>query len=84
MVKNKTIQALKIVRIDPKQNLIYVKGHVPGVQGNFVRIRDAFMKQFVNPQYTPPFPMYQVNENDNDDIIDYIPENEDPFAVFLE
>jgi len=40
-----TIQNLKIVQIDPAQNLIFVKGSVPGADRSLVRMKDAVKKQ---------------------------------------
>ena len=39
-----TVQNLQILKIDRGRDLIYVKGHVPGQNGNFVEIRDAVKK----------------------------------------
>lgn len=36
-----TIQNLEVVKVDAEQNLILVKGAVPGVKGGLVTIRDA-------------------------------------------
>ena len=36
-----TIQNLEIVKVDAEQNLILVKGAVPGVKGGLITIRDA-------------------------------------------
>eukprot|EP00939_MAST-03C_sp_MAST-3C-sp1_P005276 g5276.t1 len=36
-----TTQSLHVEKIDPENNLIYVRGSVPGHKGNFVRITDA-------------------------------------------
>ena len=40
-----TIQNLKVVQVDPAQNLLFVKGAVPGADHTFVRVRDAVKKQ---------------------------------------
>ncbi|MGM9937553.1 MAG: 50S ribosomal protein L3 [Candidatus Ornithomonoglobus sp.] len=36
-----TIQNLEVVKVDAEQNLILVKGAVPGIKGSLVTIRDA-------------------------------------------
>lgn len=36
-----TIQNLEVVKVDAEQNLILIKGAVPGVKGSLVTIRDA-------------------------------------------
>ncbi len=40
-VEKVTIQNLEVVKVDAEQNLILVKGAVPGVKGGLVTIRDA-------------------------------------------
>ncbi|KAF9166390.1 54S ribosomal protein L9, mitochondrial [Mortierella sp. AD011] len=39
-----TVQSLKVMKIDNALNLIYVKGCVPGVDNQFVKVRDAVKK----------------------------------------
>lgn len=52
---------LLVYKIDLERNLVYVKGHVPGHNGNFVRIRDAIKgPKFPSP---PPFPTYELPED---------------------
>lgn len=59
-----TVQNLKIVRIDPSRDLLYVKGACPGVNGGFVEIVDAVKGPFYpNP---PPYPTYTKAETDAD------------------
>ena len=41
--KRRTVQNVQIVKIDPSRDLIYVRGSVPGSNGNFVRVVDAVM-----------------------------------------
>jgi len=51
-----TVQNLSVLKIDPVRDLIYVKGAVPGSNGNFVRVVDAVKGPFYpNP---PPFPTF--------------------------
>ncbi|KAF8934596.1 54S ribosomal protein L9, mitochondrial [Haplosporangium gracile] len=40
-----TVQSLKVMKIDNDLNLIYVKGAVPGVDDQFVKVRDAIKKR---------------------------------------
>ena len=58
--KNHSVQNLKVVKIDNTLNLIYVKGHVPGFDRQFVRVRDAVRqkksKLFPKDCTPPPFP----------------------------
>eukprot|EP00474_Spongospora_subterranea_P008686 CRZ09144.1 hypothetical protein [Spongospora subterranea] len=39
--KLRTVQNMKIMRIDHDQNLLYIRGSVPGRRGNWVRLIDA-------------------------------------------
>eukprot|EP01083_Nonionella_stella_P295701 1004899_1 len=49
-----TCTHLTVFRIEPKNNLIYVIGHVPGFMDGFVRITDCHF----NPPKSPPFPTF--------------------------
>ncbi|KAL8150280.1 hypothetical protein V2J09_020088 [Rumex salicifolius] len=60
----RTVKNVWVYKIDPKRNLMWVKGQVPGAEGNFVFIKDAFYKK---PDVsTLPFPTF------------FTPEDEDP------
>lgn len=63
-----TCHTLQIHKIDAKLNLIYIKGHVPGHKGQYVRIRDAMLKrpfEIHGQTYKPPFPTFFADpEND--------------------
>jgi len=52
--RNKTTQNLKVMKIDPLRNLIYVSGAVPGNNGCFIRVCDAVKGPFYPSP--PPFP----------------------------
>ena len=54
--KRRTAQNLQVVKVDPSNNVLYVKGSVPGAKGNFVRIVDAVM----GPRFPqePPRPTF--------------------------
>ncbi|KAI9488535.1 translation protein [Zychaea mexicana] len=58
--KSVTKQNLKIVKVDSAENLIYVKGSVPGFDDQFVKIKDAVKlkaeKRYPKEAYPPPFP----------------------------
>ena len=63
-VERVTMQNLKVLKIEPIRDLIYVKGSVPGNNGTFVRIVDA-----VKGPYYPepaPFPTYSLAPTDKD------------------
>ncbi|XP_068654487.1 large ribosomal subunit protein uL3m-like [Aristolochia californica] len=39
--KQSTVKNVWVYKIDPQRNLMYVKGQVPGAEGNFVFVKDA-------------------------------------------
>mmetsp|Transcript_12025 Transcript_12025/g.24489 ORF Transcript_12025/g.24489 Transcript_12025/m.24489 type:complete len:322 (-) Transcript_12025:678-1643(-) len=51
--KRVTVQSLNIWKVDGPRNLLWLKGHVPGHSGNWVRVFDATRARQV---VTPPFP----------------------------
>eukprot|EP00622_Pseudochattonella_farcimen_P008013 FR744156.1.p1 GENE.FR744156.1~~FR744156.1.p1 ORF type:complete len:269 (+),score=23.19 FR744156.1:38-808(+) len=56
-----TVQNLWVYKINTDNNLIFVKGHVPGQSGAFVRIQDAIK----GPKFPtgPPFPTYTPGDD---------------------
>jgi large subunit ribosomal protein L3 len=54
--KRATAQNLKIMKIDPQRDVIYIKGACPGPNGSFVRIVDAVMGPFYPEE--PPMPTF--------------------------
>jgi large subunit ribosomal protein L3 len=52
---NVTCLNLRVWKVEPRFNLVYVVGQVPGAKETFVRVRDAMRKKFLVP---PPFPTY--------------------------
>uniref|UniRef100_A0A7N0UME2 Large ribosomal subunit protein uL3m n=1 Tax=Kalanchoe fedtschenkoi TaxID=63787 RepID=A0A7N0UME2_KALFE len=61
--KQRTVKNVWIYKIDPARNLMWVRGQVPGAEGNFVFIRDAFYKK---PDIsTLPFPTYLPLEDED-------------------
>ncbi|KAI3976705.1 hypothetical protein MKX01_008563 [Papaver californicum] len=51
-----TVKNVWVYKIDPARNLMWVRGQVPGAQGNFVFVKDAC---YNNPDIsTLPFPTY--------------------------
>eukprot|EP00002_Diphylleia_rotans_P033494 TRINITY_DN7127_c0_g1_i1.p1 TRINITY_DN7127_c0_g1~~TRINITY_DN7127_c0_g1_i1.p1 ORF type:complete len:331 (+),score=85.19 TRINITY_DN7127_c0_g1_i1:43-1035(+) len=59
--KRKTIHSLMVYKIDTKNNLIYLKGGVPGNKKGYVRVYDAVRKQdqfSATLKKNPPFPTY--------------------------
>eukprot|EP00620_Florenciella_sp_RCC1587_P024057 CAMPEP_0182573604 /NCGR_PEP_ID=MMETSP1324-20130603/20315_1 /TAXON_ID=236786 /ORGANISM="Florenciella sp., Strain RCC1587" /LENGTH=298 /DNA_ID=CAMNT_0024788739 /DNA_START=53 /DNA_END=949 /DNA_ORIENTATION=+ len=59
-----TVQNLWVYKINPQRNLLFVKGHVPGVAGGFVRISDA-VKGARFPT-DAPYPTYEGAMADGD------------------
>jgi len=51
--KRITVKNLEVYGVDVDQNLLLVRGHVPGSKGGLVRITDAHTQPFPKP---PPFP----------------------------
>lgn len=50
---------VKILQVDPERNLLYVRGQVPGPQGSFVLVRDAFRWKWAQRQAAElPFPTH--------------------------
>ncbi|XP_047330513.1 50S ribosomal protein L3-2, mitochondrial-like [Impatiens glandulifera] len=65
--KQRTMKNVWVYKIDPARNMIWVRGQVPGSEGNFVFIKDAVYKK---PDISIlPFPTY------------FAPEDEDPEAL---
>lgn len=58
--QNVTVQSLKVVKVDPELNLVFVKGSVPGFDDQFIKIKDAVKlrgeKLFPKEAMPPPFP----------------------------
>eukprot|EP01038_Epipyxis_sp_PR26KG_P007473 gene7473-10186_t len=61
-----TVQNLIILKIDPKRNLIFVKGAVPGTNGSFLRIVDAVKGPFYPSP--PPFPTFLADPSQLDEM----------------
>ena len=49
-----TVQNCQVFRVDPRRNLVYVRGQVPGHKGNFVLVRDSARKTL---EQQPPLPV---------------------------
>ncbi len=64
----RTVQNLRVVKIDRGRNLIYVKGPVPGQKGNFVEVRDAVKRPLFGTEKVeggamfPPLPTFEYEE----------------------
>ncbi|KAK3011959.1 hypothetical protein RJ639_012541 [Escallonia herrerae] len=61
--KQRTVKNVWVYKIEPARNLIWVRGQVPGAEGNFVFIKDAVYKK---PDVLAlPFPTYFAPEDEN-------------------
>jgi len=54
-----TVKNLEVYRVDVDQNLILVRGHVPGSKGGVIRVADAYTQPFPKD---PPFPTITLEE----------------------
>uniref|UniRef100_A0A7S2BM36 Large ribosomal subunit protein uL3m n=1 Tax=Octactis speculum TaxID=3111310 RepID=A0A7S2BM36_9STRA len=74
-----TIQNLWLYKIDVDRNLLYVKGHVPGQNGGFLRIQDAVKgPKFPSP---PPFSIPEDMGSDENRAVFHAPLSEvDPHS----
>jgi hypothetical protein len=53
------VSCLTVPQVDPERNLLYVRGQVPGPQGSFVLVRDAFRWKWPQRQAAElPFPTH--------------------------
>ncbi|KAK8913904.1 hypothetical protein KSP39_PZI024433 [Platanthera zijinensis] len=60
--KQRTVKNVWVYKIEPARNLIWVKGQVPGAEGNFVFIKDAVYNK---PEPSSlPFPTYFSPEDE--------------------
>lgn len=60
--KQRTVKNVWVYKIDPARNLMWVKGQVPGAEGNFVFIKDAVYRK---PDTSLlPFPTYFAREDE--------------------
>ncbi|KAE8683381.1 50S ribosomal protein L3 [Hibiscus syriacus] len=62
--KTRTVKNVWVYKIDPARNLMWVRGQVPGADGNFVFIKDSVYKK---PDVsTLPFPTYFAAEDEDE------------------
>lgn len=64
----RTVKNVWVYKIDPARNLMWVKGQVPGAEGNFVFIKDAVYKNPIKDENIVkqlPFPTYFISEEEN-------------------
>lgn len=59
----RTVKNVWVYKIDPARNLMWVRGQVPGAEGNFVFIKDANFKK--PDRSILPFPTYFAPEDEN-------------------
>lgn len=80
---NCTQHNLRVFKIDPQRDLVWILGHVPGNAGDYVMLNDANKRSFTaeNP---PPFPSYFRKEGEelpSEIVMD--PVGVDEYAEFL-
>lgn len=77
-VERLTVNNLQVYKIDVWNELLFLKGAVPGVSGGYVMLRDAYYK---GVRHEPPFPTYIHKKGDlKNRWIIMKPEKVDPFA----
>ncbi|KAK4755681.1 hypothetical protein SAY87_009438 [Trapa incisa] len=62
--KQRTVKNVWVYKIDPARGLMWVRGQVPGAEGNFVFIKDAVYKKPDNSLL--PFPTYFAAEDEEE------------------
>ncbi|CAI0560871.1 unnamed protein product [Linum tenue] len=79
--KQRTVKNVWIYKIDPVRNLIWVKGQVPGAEGNFVFIKDAVYRK--HEISLLPFPTYFHGEGTEDTLEPLVADlgDVDPFML---
>jgi len=64
----RTIQNLRVLQVDRGRNLLYVKGAIPGQNGNWVEIKDSVKKPLWKTPHVqeeirlPPLPTFEYDE----------------------
>ncbi|KAJ8748535.1 hypothetical protein K2173_003435 [Erythroxylum novogranatense] len=77
--KQRTVKNVWVYKIDPVRNLMWVKGQVPGAEGNFVFIKDSVYKK---PDISLlPFPTYLGGDEERTDCLMADLGEVDPFMV---
>ncbi|XP_022947107.1 50S ribosomal protein L3-2, chloroplastic [Cucurbita moschata] len=80
--KQRTVKNVWVYKIDPARNLMWVRGQVPGAEGNFVFIKDAFYKK--PDKSILPFPTYFANNDEDTETLEPLVADlgeVDPFMV---
>ncbi len=65
--KKRTVKNLIVHKVDPKLNLVYVKGSVPGPRGGLLRLQDARLKWNDPYKVSVPFPTFLPGDPGDDD-----------------
>jgi len=78
---NITFENVRIVKIDPQRQLIFVKGQIPGAVGTHIYACDAHKKPFA-PENPPPFPTFVPPADDLKEVLQIPHEmlGPDPYA----
>jgi len=61
--ENRTTQNLRVFKVDPRRNVIFVIGSVPGQDEHELIVTDAVKRPF-NPDSPPPFPTFVAPADD--------------------
>ena len=70
--KNRTVQNLLVMKVDNQHNLLYIKGCVPGVDNQYVRVTDAVRKQWYSKCFPDinkvPIPTMMQSNNERESV----------------
>lgn len=76
----RTVKNVWVYKIDPARNLMWVKGQVPGAEGNFVFIKDSVFKK-PDIQILPFPTFFETEDDDNSEPLVADLGEVDPFMV---
>ena len=71
-----TVQNLKVMKVDPARDLIYVRGAVPGNAGGFLRVVDAVKGPFYPEDPLYPTDLEQREWSVKDEVFAPVPEHD--------
>lgn len=84
--KTTTMLNMRVYRVDPDRNLLFLLGSLPGPNKGLLILKDAAVKKWTAEDQVPPFPTFTPTDPANDDLssIYMKPEGSDPFAYGLQ
>lgn len=62
--KTVSVQNMRVYKVDPARNLVYLLGCCPGVVGGLLRVQDAIKGIGLEGQEQPPFPTFFPTEDE--------------------